>query len=280
MERWQIELAAGFLAEDVGRGDRTTQAVVRSDAVGSARIEARSSMVVAGLEMAEACFELLGEGAVKFTAESADGTARQPGDVIARLDGDMRPILTAERTALNLLGRLSGIATLTSRYMRAVSATRATVVDTRKTTPGLRRLEKDAVRAGGGRNHRWGLDDGILIKDNHIAVAGSVASALRAAKHDAQHGLAIEVEVGDLREFQEAVDEGADLILLDNMPPEMVAEAALRAPEGVLLEASGGITLDNVAAYAEAGADLISIGALTHSAPACDVSLEVQARWC
>jgi nicotinate-nucleotide pyrophosphorylase (carboxylating) len=276
MERWQADLAAGFLAEDVGRGDRTTAAVVPHGTWGAARIETRSEQVVAGIDMAEACFTVAGDGAIKFTPEISAGQRAFPGDVIARIEGDLGYILTAERTALNLLTRLSGIATLTAAYVARVAGSRAVIVDTRKTTPGLRRLEKQAVTAGGGRNHRWGLDDGILIKDNHIAAAGGVRAAMQAARANVQHGLRIEIEVSDLGELREALESGATLILLDNMSPAMVREAAGNVPSDVLLEVSGGITLENVTDYAEAGAHFISVGALTHSAPAADVSLEIE----
>lgn len=276
MKRWLTELAAAFLTEDIGRGDRTTQAVVAPGTQGAARIEARSPMVVAGLEIVESCFEVAGAGTLKFTSEVGDGDRVEVGDVIARTEGELAAILTAERTALNLLGHLSGVATLTAAYVERISGTSASIVDTRKTTPGLRRLEKQAVAAGGARNHRFGLDDGILIKDNHAAAAGGVGPAVKAAKRNAPHGLAVEVEVSDLLELDEALDAGADLILLDNMSPAMVAQAVATRPPGVLFEASGGITLGDVTAYAEAGADLISVGALTHSAPSADVSLEVE----
>ena len=276
METWLVDAAAAFLAEDVGRGDRTTEAVVPPGARGRARIEARSEMVAAGLDAVEACFAVAGDGTVKFQAEVADGDRVGPHDVIAHVEGDLPAILMAERTALNLLGRLSGVATLTSAYVEAVRGTPARIIDTRKTTLGLRRLEKAAVRAGGGHNHRSGLDDGILIKDNHIAAAGGVARAVQAAARNAPHSLAVEVEITSLDELDEAVAAGASIVLLDNMTPEMVAEAAARVPDNVLLEASGGIDLAHAKAYAEAGAHLISIGALTHSAPSADVSLEVE----
>lgn len=270
---------AAFLAEDVGRGDRTSEAVVPPGMQAQARIEARQDLVVAGIEAARACFEACSPG-IDFSARVADGDRAAARRVLAVVRGELRAILAAERTALNLLGRLSGVATLTARYVAAVAGTGTRIVDTRKTTPGLRALEKAAVRAGGGGNHRHGLDDGILIKDNHVTAAGGVAAAVAAARRSAPHGLRVEVEVSDLGELQQAVDAGADAILLDNMDVEEVAEAVRLAPRGVLLEASGGITLDNVAAYAATGVDLVSVGALTHSAPAADVSLEVDRTWC
>lgn len=264
-----------WVAEDVGRGDRTTDSLIDAGATGNARIEARGAAVVAGLDAAAACFHAAG-GGVEWTTPLRDGQGVEPGGTVARLSGSLRTILTGERTALNLLARLSGIATMTREYVAAVEGTPARIVDTRKTTPGLRMLEKAAVRAGGGHNHRFGLDDGVLIKDNHIAAVGSVLEAVRRAQTAVPHGLLIEVEVTNVDELDAAVAAGADAILLDNMPADQVHEAVTRAGGKVLLEASGGISLTNVRAYAEAGVDLISIGALTHSAPSVDMSLEVE----
>jgi nicotinate-nucleotide pyrophosphorylase (carboxylating) len=277
LEHQQItDLIRPWLQEDIGRGDVTTRAVVDPELAGRARIEAREPFVVAGLSVAAACFEEVGEGSLKWLPEVADGEAVEPHEVLARLDGPVASILTGERVALNLLQRLSAVATLTSRFVEAVAGTGAGIVDTRKTTPGLRLLEKYAVRVGGGSNHRFGLDDGILIKDNHLAVAGGVALAVALARDGAPHGLRIEVEVTTLDGVKEALGAGADAILLDNMTPEMVAEAVKTAGGRALLEASGGMNLGNVRAYAETGVDLISVGALTHSAPAVDISLEVE----
>jgi nicotinate-nucleotide pyrophosphorylase (carboxylating) len=266
---------AAWVAEDVGRGDRTTEAVVPAGARGRARIEARGPLIVAGLDVAELCFDAAG-GDVKWRPQMVDGDPAESGSVIAYVDGSLRTILTGERTALNLLGRLCGVASIARRYTDAIAGTPARIVDTRKTTPGLRVLEKYAVSVGGATNHRFGLDDGILIKDNHIAAAGGVTEAVRRASRAAPHGLRVEVEVTDFAELDEAVAAGADVVLLDNMDPEAVRDAVTRAGGKVILEASGGITLDNVRAYAETGVDLISIGALTHSAPAADVALEVE----
>jgi nicotinate-nucleotide pyrophosphorylase (carboxylating) len=265
-----------FVHEDVGRGDVTTKAVVPDDADGKARIEARGEFVVAGLEVAASCFEIVGPGTVTWSNIASDGQTTFAGEVLALLHGSLHTILTGERTALNLLGRLSGVATLTSEFVRAIEGTPARIVDTRKTTPGLRLLEKYAVRVGGGHNHRFGLDDGILIKDNHVRAAGGVGEAVTRARNAAPQGLVVEVEVTDLSELDEALAAGAEAILLDNMAPEMIREAVGRAGGKAVLEASGGVTLDNVRSYAEAGVDLISIGALTHSARAADVSLEVE----
>jgi nicotinate-nucleotide pyrophosphorylase (carboxylating) len=223
------------------------------------------------------CFDLASGGAVSCHCFVTDGNEVHAGDVLARLQGPLGPILTAERTALNLLGRLSGIATLTRRFSQEVEGTTATIVDTRKTTPGLRLLEKHAVRAGGGSNHRFGLDDGVLIKDNHVAAARGVEEAVERARRAVPHGLKIEVEVSTLEELDAAISAGADAVLLDNMGAETVREAVKRAGGKAILEASGGISLENVRRYAETGVDLISVGALTHSAPNVDVALEVEA---
>jgi len=276
MEPWQIEaLVEGFLEEDIGRGDRTTEAVVPDDLRGRARIEAREPAVIAGLDVAHACFRLL--GGVEWEPVVADGERVEAGATVVRMEGPLRTILTGERTALNLLQRLSGIATMTSRFVEAVAGTPGQVVDTRKTTPGLRMLEKYAVRVGGGSNHRAGLDDGILIKDNHIAAAGSVTEAVTRALVGRPHGLKVEVEVQTLDQLDEALAAGAEAVLLDNMSAEMVRDAVARAGGKALLEASGGITLDTISDYAKTGVDLISVGALTHSVRAIDLSLEVGA---
>jgi nicotinate-nucleotide pyrophosphorylase (carboxylating) len=264
-----------WIAEDVGRGDRTTEAVIPPEAVGRARIEAREPALVAGLDIALGCFHAAG-GGVEAKDLAPDGTSVSQGDVVARLEGSLRSILTGERTALNLLARLSGVATLTSRFVAVVSGAPVRIVDTRKTTPGLRALEKYAVRVGGGSNHRHGLDDGVLIKDNHIVAAGSLVEAVRRARAGVPHGLKVEVEVTSLEELDEAVSAGADAVLLDNMSPEQTVESVARAGGKVILESSGGITLDNVKEYAAAGVDLISIGVLTHSAQSIDFALEME----
>lgn len=271
------QTVATWLEEDVGRGDRTTEAVVPPELQGRARIEARQEAVIAGLDVAEEVFRQVGS-ALKWVAEMNDGDRVRPGDAIARIEGSLGEILTAERTALNILQRLSAVATATRRAVEAIAGTGAKVVDTRKTTPGLRILEKYAVRVGGGHNHRSGLDDGILVKDNHIMAARGVGEATRRAVAAAPHGLVVEVEVTDLDGLREAIDNGATAVLLDNMTPDEVRKAAEVAAGRVVLEASGGITLSNIRDYAEAGADLISLGALTHSAPAVDLALEVEAR--
>lgn len=267
-----------FLGEDLGRGDITTQATVMRNARARGRFIAKESMVVAGLEAAEAVFSTL-DSQQQIEAFASDGDEVEAGKVIARTSGFADVLLAGERVALNLLQRLSGIATLTRLYVRAVEGTRASIVDTRKTTPGLRMLEKYAVLSGGGRNHRFGLDDGVLIKDNHIALAGGVSTAVQRARERVGHLHKVEVEVSNERDLRDAITSGADIILLDNLTPEetapMVAVARELAPL-VTLESSGGITLENVRAYAEAGVDLISIGALTHSARAMDISFKIQ----
>jgi nicotinate-nucleotide pyrophosphorylase (carboxylating) len=263
------------LREDVGSGDITTLLTVPENTRATGEVVTKEDGVLCGQDVAWAVFPTL-HGGDAYEICLRDGVRVRPGDVPARVSGDARGILTAERIALNFLQRMSGIATLTARYVDLVSHTKAKIVDTRKTTPGLRRLEKYAVTVGGGFNHRFGLSDGILIKDNHIAVAGGVRKAVEAAKARAPHTLKIEVEVVDLDMLREAIDSGADAVLLDNMPLEMMREAVAISDGRVLLEASGGVNESTVAAIAETGVDLISVGALTHSAPALDISLEVR----
>lgn len=274
-----LDLARAALQEDVGRGDVTSRATVTEESSARARFVAREALVVSGLEAARAVFFEAGGEEVSFAALTKEGDHVSVGAVLAEVEGAARPILAAERVALNLLMRLSGIATLTSRYAKVVEGTGVRITDTRKTTPGLRLLEKAAVRAGGGTNHRAGLDDGVLIKDNHLALAGGVAGAVRKARTNSPHLLKVEVEVENLQMLEEAIEAGADAILLDNMTPEEVREAvglARKESPGVLMEVSGGVDLRTVRSYAEAGPDLISVGALTHSAPAADISLEVE----
>src|SRR5437868_4701684 len=272
-----IELA---LDEDLGRGDATSQAVFggsagRSPAV-VAELVTREPIVAFGLEIAVAVFTMV-DPAVVVELACADGARVDRGAVLATVRGPAPSVLSAERTALNFIQRLSGVATLARRYADAVAGTSARVVDTRKTTPGFRTLEKAAVAAGGCGNHRFDLGSGILIKDNHIAACGSVRAAVEAAKARAPHPLRIEVEVTNLGELDEALAAGAEVVLLDNMAPPAVEVCAARAHgRGVLVEVSGGITLATVADYARAGADLISVGALTHSAPAVDIGLDVR----
>jgi len=267
-----------FLNEDIGRGDITTQSTVMRSQSAKGRFLAKEQMVVCGLEAAEAVFSTL-DSQQQIEAFVADGDEVEAGKVIARTTGFADVLLAGERLALNLMQRLSGIATLTRRFVQAVEGTGAQIVDTRKTTPGLRMLEKYAVVTGGGHNHRFGLDDGVLIKDNHIALSGGVATAVERARKAVGHLHKVEVEVSRERELRDAVEAGADILLLDNQTPEetrRLVELARSLKPEVLLESSGGITLENVRGYAEAGVDLISVGALTHSARAVDISFKIQ----
>lgn len=269
-----IELA---LDEDLGRGDITSEATLRREGrTVVADMNAREPIVVFGVDVAAAVFSLV-DPRIEVEAHAQDGTRVDRGGLVLVVRGPAHGVLAAERTALNFIQRLSGVATLARRYADAVAGTKARVVDTRKTAPGFRVLEKHAVAAGGCGNHRFDLGSGILIKDNHIAACGSVRAAVEAAKARAPHPLRVEVEVGNLGELDEALAAGAEIVLLDNMTPAQVEVAAARAHgRGVLVEVSGGITLATVADYARAGADLISVGALTHSAPAVDIGLDVR----
>ena len=258
------------LAEDVGSGDLTTQATVRAGARARARITQKQPGVLYGLDAAQLAFALLDSGA-RFVALAEEGVWRTGGPVLD-IEGEAAALLGAERTALNLLQRLSGVATLTARYVEAVRGTRARVLDTRKTTPGLRQLEKAAVVAGGATNHRVGLFDAILIKENHAAAAGGIAAAVRAAR-ELRPDLPLEVEVRDRAEVDEALAAGAPRLLLDNMTPAQMRAIVARVGDRAELEASGGIDLETIRGVAETGVDFISVGALTHSAPALDISL-------
>ena len=268
------ELIDRALAEDVGDGDLTTSAVVPEGSSARAAIRQKERGVLAGLDVARAVFQRV-DPALRFIAAAAEGEWREPAPV-AHVEGDGAAIFAAERTALNFLGRLSGIATLTARYVTAVAGTGVTILDTRKTTPGLRALEKAAVVTGGGGSHRAGLFDAILVKENHARLAGGVGEAARRAVEGAPGGVTVEVEVETLAELEEVLDAGVTRVLLDNMGlPDL--RAAVRSAGGrAQLEASGGITLDNVRAVAETGVDFVSVGALTHSAPALDVSLLIE----
>src|SRR5215467_1301833 len=275
------ELVTRLLAEDVGYGDITTLALVPPQAPGHGRFLAKEALVLAGLDVAFTVFRTM-DSTIRLDCALQDGVLLSPGSIIAAIHGPARALLTAERVALNLLQRLSGVATVTRRYVDRVRHTKARIIDTRKTTPGLRLLEKYAVRVGGGHNHRFGLGDGVLIKDNHIAIAGGITTTVNLARQAVSHLQKIEVEVENFPQLHEALAAGADAILLDNMTPEQTREAVRlvrETPGGehLLLESSGGITLQTVHLYAEAGVDLISVGALTHSAPAVDISLEMTA---
>jgi nicotinate-nucleotide pyrophosphorylase (carboxylating) len=266
------QVVAAALAEDVGSGDVTTEAAVDVVALATATIVLKEPGVVCGVGVAEKVFRLLDDD-VAFAALVEDGDVLDHPAPIARIAGPARAILTGERVALNFLGRLSGVATLTRRYVDAVAGTGAAILDTRKTTPGLRALEKHAVACGGGRNHRFGLADGVLVKDNHLSAAGSIAVAVERLR--AATDLPVEVECDTLAQVSEALAAGADAILLDNMTPTELCAAVELVAGRARLEASGGITLDNVRAVAETGVDEISIGALTHSSRSLDVSLEL-----
>jgi nicotinate-nucleotide pyrophosphorylase (carboxylating) len=260
------------LAEDIGAGDVTTEATVPADAIGTAALLVKEPGVVCGLRAVELTFRAL-DPEIAFEAFAEDGDAVEAPAVVARVSGSQRAILTGERVALNFLGRLSGIATLTREYVDAISGTGAAVLDTRKTTPGLRALEKHAVAAGGGRNHRFGLDDAVLIKDNHPRAAGSIGAAVELVRRAGD--LPVEVECDTLEQVGEALEAGVDAILLDNMAPDELRQAVLLVDGRARLEASGGVTLETVRAVAETGVDEISVGALTHSARSLDVSLEL-----
>lgn len=265
---------AEALAEDLGlSGDITTLATVPAGTRASGVIAARKPGTVAGIQLAETAFKTL-DPFVLFEAVVGDGGKVEAGGIIARVSGDARTLLTAERTALNFLGHLSGIATLTARYVAEVAGTKARIIDTRKTTPGLRALEKFAVRCGGGVNHRFGLFDAVLIKDNHIIAAGGISAALERARSHAGHMVKVEIEVTNLDEVDEALQLDPDALLLDNMPIPMLKAAVAEVAGRVVTEASGGVNLDTVRAIAETGVDLISVGALTHSAPVLDIGLD------
>lgn len=263
------------LAEDLGpAGDVTTLATVPLDSVATARFVARQPGVVAGLAAAAAAFEAIGPGQVHFEPTVEDGTAIAAGDELARVHGPVRVVLTAERTALNFLCHLSGVATLTRRWADAIEGTGARIRDTRKTMPGLRVLEKYAVVCGGGVNHRMSLSDAALVKDNHVVAAGGVVAAFERVRAD-YPGLAIEIEVDTVAQAREVIDAGADLVLLDNMTPDDMRAVVAYAAGRAKLEASGGLRLDNARAVAETGVDYLSVGALTHSAPALDIGLDM-----
>jgi nicotinate-nucleotide pyrophosphorylase (carboxylating) len=269
------------LLEDLGRGDITSRATIRTMARSTGSFLAKQDLVLSGIEVADAVFSWF-EVETQIQSTANDGDEIKAGKVFARVTGEAQALLAAERTALNFLQHLSGIATKTKLFVDAIAGTGAQIVDTRKTVPGLRMLEKYAVTCGGGRNHRIGLDDGVLIKDNHIALAGGIAEAVRRAREVVGHLHKIEVEAASLEQVQQALQANADIIMLDNMTPDQthecvaVVKASASEERRALTEASGGITLENVRAYAEAGVDLISIGAITHSAPAVDISFKIK----
>jgi len=269
------EVVARALAEDIGPGDITSRLTVTADLRARGHFLAKQDGILAGLAVAEECFLQL-DTQYSFSALKTDGEYFSAGEMLATVKCPARALLAVERTALNFLQRLCGIATLTRQFVDAVAGTRARIVDTRKTTPGLRVLEKAAVRAGGGHNHRFALYDGILIKDNHIALAGGIRKAVEAAKAGAPATLQVEVECSSLQQVPEALTAGANIIMLDNMSLEQLREGVELVGGRATVEASGGVTLDAVADIAATGVDLISVGKLTHSAPAVDISLEIE----
>jgi nicotinate-nucleotide pyrophosphorylase (carboxylating) len=267
-------LVRAALAEDLGRaGDLTTNSIIPADQAGSVALVAREPGVIAGLDCAACAWELV-DPAIVVEFELGDGDPVVPGQVIGTARGPMRGLLSGERVALNFLGQLSGVASATATIAKAIAHTKAKVADTRKTVPGLRALQKHAVKAGGGSNHRFGLDDAVLIKDNHIAAAGSITAAVQRAQAEVGHLVKIEVEVDTLEQLRELLPLGADAVLLDNMTPAQLAEAVALVDGRMIIEASGRITPQTAVPIAEAGVDLISVGWLTHSAPVLDIGLD------
>jgi nicotinate-nucleotide pyrophosphorylase (carboxylating) len=278
LSRIQYEdLVKTALREDLGRaGDVTTNSIVPADQLGAARLLTRGAGCVAGLDVAALAFQVL-DPELRFERLVSDGDAVAAGETLARMKGKARALLSAERTALNFLGRLSGIASATRAIVEKLAGHRTRIACTRKTTPGLRTLEKYAVRVGGGTNHRFGLDDAVLVKDNHLSLAGGIADAVERVRNHVGHLMKVEVEVDTLEQLVEALTQPIDAVLLDNMSPEQVSKAVRMVNGRLLTEVSGGITPENAWAYAEAGVDVISLGWITHSAPVLDVSLEIDA---
>ncbi len=275
MDKFQLHsMLHSFLAEDIGHGDLSSEALFSSEEKGRARIVARQSFVVAGAGSVAAEVFWLQNPAIQVTDIAADSTAVASGDILATVSGPVVDLLKAERVALNLLQRLSGIATLTAAFVEKVKLYPVRITDTRKTTPGLRLLEKYAVRAGGGYNHRFNLSDGVLIKDNHIAACGSLTNAVETLRENVPHTIKVEVETDTLEQVREALECGADIIMLDNMDLESMKEAVSMINGKALVEASGGVNIDTVSVIAATGVDIISIGALTHSAPSCDIGMD------
>ena len=267
------ELIGPFLREDIGFVDLTSTIMIDAATVGTFDVNAREDIVVAGLDVAGAVFRRC-EPNCTYEARVKDGDHVKDGTTLARVSGKARGLLTAERTALNILQHLSGIATLTSKYVKEIEGTNATLIDTRKTTPGLRALEKHAVTCGGGRNHRLALDGGVLVKDNHIAVCGGLTAAIQRAKSQVPALTKVQVECDNLDQVKEALEAGAESLLLDNMSPDTMRQAVKIVQGRITLEASGGITLETVRAKAESGVDLISTGKITQSAPSVDIGLD------
>ncbi|MFB0831754.1 carboxylating nicotinate-nucleotide diphosphorylase [Brevibacillus laterosporus] len=266
-----------WLFEDVGHGDITTMSTIPADEKGTGILYAKKSGLIAGLDIAEQVFHTV-DHELSFQRFVTEGSQVQKGDVIAEVTGSVQAILTGERLALNLLQRLSGIATRTQLFVKEISHTQARIVDTRKTTPGLRLLEKYAVRVGGGHNHRFALYDAVMIKDNHSKGAGGIKEAVRKAREAIPHTMKIEVEAESLMQVQEALESGADIIMLDNMSCDLMREAVQIISGKAIIEASGGVTLETVRAIAETGVDVISVGGLTHSVAALDMSLDLNQR--
>lgn len=260
------------LREDLGTGDVTTEMLVPSSLRGKAVVQAKEPFVLAGMDAALRTFTLL-SGEIKGLARAEDGQAVEKGAVVLELEGPVRALLAGERVAMNILQHLSGVATLTRRFVDAVAGTGVKILDTRKTLPGMRILEKYAVRMGGGVNHRSSLSEGILVKENHLSACGGVSKAVRAIREKSPHTLRLEVEASTLEEVEQALAEGVEAILLDNMPIETIREAVKRVGGAAQLEVSGGVTLENVRSFAETGVDAISVGRITHSAPGVDISM-------
>lgn len=273
---WMLvdDIIRNALKEDIGTGDVTTFNTIPANATARGIIHAKEKGIVAGIPVAQRVFKLLNEN-IEFTALRVDGDAVNVRDILAEVRGPARDILIGERTALNIMQRMSGIATRTYHVAQMLTPFKTKVVDTRKTTPGLRILEKYAVRTGGGQNHRFGLYDGVLIKDNHIKVAGGIKQAVTKARNSVPHTLKVEVEVENLLGVQEALEAGADIIMLDNMDIPSIREAVKIIDGRALIEVSGGVTEDRVTGFAEAGVDIISMGSLTHSVRALDISLDI-----
>ena len=263
-----------FLREDIGRGDLTSESIFSENQTGSARLVAREAFVLAGAEKVAAEVFKVQNAAIALIEPLADGTRVVPNQVVLTVSGPVIDLLKAERVALNLLQRLSGIATMTASFVAKVAAYPVRITDTRKTTPGLRVLEKYAVRVGGGTNHRFNLADGVLIKDNHIAACGSIKEAVAKVRQHIPHTIRIEVETDTLQQVQECLECNVDIIMLDNMDPATMATAVKSINGKALVEASGGVNLETVEAIAASGVDIISIGALTHSAPSCDIGMD------
>ena len=268
------KLLRSFLEEDIGHGDLSSEPLFGKDEIGSARLVARESFVAAGTERIAAKVFILQNADIQCTEAVFDGTGVECGDCLLSVTGSVVDLLKAERVALNLLQHLSGIATLTGRFVEKVKRYPVRITDTRKTTPGLRMLEKYAVRAGGGYNHRFNLSDGVLIKDNHIAACGSINKAVAIVREKVPHTIKIEVETDTLEQVRECIASGVDIIMLDNMDLETITKAVELIDGKALVEASGGVNLDTVAGIAATGVDIISVGALTHSAPSCDIGMD------